>query len=196
MGCVFSSSSLRSTAVTPAAAKVVPVNGALRQYSVPVTAGHVLKREAAAEDVSEKLFVCNSDTLYFDEKIPALDASDSLQAGQIYFVLPSSKLHYPLTAADMAAMAVKASEAMREGEGKLKGRGWGRRKRRKVMQISPVLLEAEESGVGDSKKRFGVERSGSVRRLHRSASRRAKMAYRSFRAKLSTIHEGSVSESS
>ncbi|CAH2036671.1 unnamed protein product [Thlaspi arvense] len=38
----------------------------------------------------------------------------------------------------------------------------------------------------------GYNRSGSVRNLRRYTSKRAKLAVRSFRLKLSTIYEGSV----
>ncbi|KAI8556093.1 hypothetical protein RHMOL_Rhmol05G0225100 [Rhododendron molle] len=52
---------------------------------------------------TSNFFVCNSDRLYYDDYIPALDAQDKLQANQICFVLPASKLQYCLTASDMAA---------------------------------------------------------------------------------------------
>ncbi|XP_058106368.1 uncharacterized protein LOC131249585 [Magnolia sinica] len=192
MGCCFSS---QTNAVASSTAKVISVDGTLHEYSVPATVAHVLKSERE----SDSLFVCNSDKLYFDQRIPPLDPSEELQVGQIYFVLPISKLHYPLTASDMAAMAVKASEALNEEEPKESSRR--RWRRRKKIQISPVLEVDQGLGDGDfdgfkifEKEYGGLARSGSVRKMQRNASRRAKTAYRSFRSRLTTIYEISVSE--
>nr|GFB49671.1 hypothetical protein [Tanacetum cinerariifolium] len=57
---------------------------------------------------STSFFVCNSDNLSYDQHIRALDAQHELDAGQIYFVLPVSKLRDRLSASEMAALAVKA----------------------------------------------------------------------------------------
>ncbi|CAL5384280.1 unnamed protein product [Camellia sinensis] len=61
---------------------------------------------------SAKFFVCSSDLLYYDEYIQALNGEYQLQPDQLYFVLPASKLQYPITASDMAALAAKASLAL------------------------------------------------------------------------------------
>ncbi|XP_077212162.1 uncharacterized protein LOC143847269 [Tasmannia lanceolata] len=216
MGSCFSSETKGS--ITLSTAKVISLKGALREYLVPVNVSQVLYTE------STSCFLCNADKLYFDDYIRALDHGEQLQLGQIYFVLPIIRLKYPLTASDMAALAIKASLALTQGPKKS-----GRRKK---IRISPVLdvsqavnfdgyLERDsyhrsiESIVyqlpkHDSmccypctrddhrnlspSKSSGLSRSGSVRKLQRTASRQAKMAYRSFRARLSTIHEGSVIE--
>ena len=133
----------------------------------------------------------------------------SLEANQIYFVLPVSKLQQRLTASDMAALAVKASVAIQNASTK---DGY----RRKKARISPVLLvnrsassenyskindgfqynsnmnkplvfDAKTVGVAGAGK---LSRAGSVRKLQRFTSKRAKLAVRSFRLRLSTIHEG------
>ncbi|KAM0924033.1 hypothetical protein ACQ4PT_005156 [Festuca glaucescens] len=54
----------------------------------------------------------HSDALYFDEDVPALAAGELLRPGQIYFVLPAAMLGQPLSSVDMAAMAVRASQAL------------------------------------------------------------------------------------
>ncbi|XP_068649324.1 uncharacterized protein [Aristolochia californica] len=184
MGSCFSS---QADSVTLSVATVISFNGALREFPVPVTVSQVLQLEAST------CFLCNSDKLYFDQYIPALNSDDHLQVGQIYFVLPMNKLQYPLTASDMAALAVKASVALAEGS---KGKG-----RRKKYRVSPVLDVSEPIGDGDDgfkklEKTVAptITRSGSVRKLQRSASRRAKLAIRSFRMRLGTIYEGTVTE--
>ncbi|XP_028064373.1 uncharacterized protein LOC114267534 [Camellia sinensis] len=44
--------------------------------------------------------------------VRALNGEYQLQPDQLYFVLPASKLQYPITASDMAALAAKASLAL------------------------------------------------------------------------------------
>ncbi|KAI5660859.1 hypothetical protein M9H77_20182 [Catharanthus roseus] len=218
MGVCISCSSNRSlgdddSSTKPNSAYVVSIGGDLRQYSVPITVSQVLQSELISPSSSSPGFLCNSDRLYFDSYIPALKPHDELQSGQIYFVLPESKLQYKLTASDMAALAVKASVALQSQN--------SRRKKNKKARISPVLINPEvveeedinvnvdtnnnnyyysismkkkqrPSSSSSSSSGLGVSRSGSVRKLQRYSSRRAKLAVRSFRIKLTTIYEGVV----
>lgn len=184
------------------AANVVSISGDLRQYPVPITASQVLQ----SESTSSPQILCNSDRLYFDEYIPALRNDEELLAGQIYFVLPASKSQYRLTASDMAALAVKASLAL-ETQNKSSGR------KQNKSRISPLLVEVDRreeeastnsinfrayngdyrSNSGEYKdKKIGGAKSGSLSKLQRYSSRRAKLAVRSFRIRLNTIYEGSV----
>lgn len=166
-------------------ANVVSINGELQRYSVPVTVSHVLEYEALL--TPQTIFLCDSDSLYFDDFIPALDSQDGLDSDQIYFVLPSTKLRFRLTASDMAALAVKASAA------------FDQRGRRCIARISPVMAEEENQRSnyliqstfrkGASTAGLGVSRPSSLKRY---ASRRAKLAVRSFKMRLNTIHEGYV----
>ncbi|KAK4387849.1 hypothetical protein Sango_2391500 [Sesamum angolense] len=180
-------------------ANVVSLNGELRQYPLPVTVSQVLNFEAASPG---SFFVCSSDGLDFDDYIPSLDAEDELEPAQIYFVLPVAKLQHRLAAADMAALAVKASAALNASD----------RRRSRKARISPVLAAEEEdpqsnhqipnkisplSGKSGSKgssssSGLGISRAGSMRKLQRNSSRRAKLAVRSFKLRLTTINEGSV----
>ncbi|XP_028066465.1 uncharacterized serine-rich protein C1E8.05-like [Camellia sinensis] len=110
---------------------VVSANGDLHKYTVPVTVSQVLHMEFPTLPPSPsssllstsnsnsnfnwnsaKFFVCSSDLLYYDEYIQALNGEYQLQPDQLYFVLPASKLQYPITASDMAALAAKASLAL------------------------------------------------------------------------------------
>ncbi|WZZ10845.1 uncharacterized protein LOC106413945 [Brassica napus] len=195
---------------SPPTVKIVSVNGDLREYNVPVLASQVLEAESSAASSSSSYFICDSDSLHYDDFIPAVKSEEPLHAEQIYFVLPISKRRNRLTAPDMAALAVKASVAIQNSVGK-------DFRRRKKGRISPIMAlthqpdgsvaavngEASESTAVSKgrplvkrtttyKASSGYNRSGSVRNLRRHTSRRAKLAVRSFRLKLSTIHEGSV----
>ena len=205
MGGCFSS--VRSQPAQPAA-KIISVNGVLRDYPVPVNVSQVLESEDAT---ASSYFICNSDRLYYEDYIPTLDLDEELQANQIYFVLPVSKLQHRLTASDMAALAVKASVALQNAstkDGHL----------RKKARISPVLVinqsVSSESNDGFGNYGFGpnnmnktlvinakskgvvgaagLSQAASVRRLQRYSSKRAKLAVRSFRLRLSTIYEGTA----
>ncbi|KAK4421858.1 hypothetical protein Salat_2136400 [Sesamum alatum] len=174
---------------------VVSVNGELRQYPLPITVSQVLHFETASPG---SFFLCSSDGLYFDDYIPSLDAEDELDSSQIYFVLPVAKLEHRLAAADMAALAVKASAAINASD----------RRRNRKARISPVLAGEEDpqsnhqipnkitgkyaSKGCSSSSGLGISRSGSMRKLQRNSSRRAKLAVRSFKLRLTTINEGSV----
>ncbi|XP_030955702.1 uncharacterized protein LOC115977815 [Quercus lobata] len=203
MGACFSS--VKSQPSQPSA-KVISTNGILREYPVPINVSQLLESE---DCLCSSYFVCNSDRLYYEDYIPVLDLNVELEANQIYFVLPVSKLQQRLTASDMAALAVKASVAIQNASTK---DGF----RRKKARISPVLLvnrsassenyskindgfeynsnmnkpfvvDAKTVGVAGAGK---LSRAGSVRKLQRFTSKRAKLAVRSFRLRLSTIHEG------
>ncbi|KAF5174953.1 Hth-type transcriptional regulator [Thalictrum thalictroides] len=193
MGSCFSSFSEPSSALLTA--KVITLNGTLQEYLVTITASQVLESES-----SKGCFVCNSDKLYYDEFIQALDPSEELQVGQIYFILPYNRLQYRLSAQDMAALAVKASSAIAKSSKK----GSRRSKDIRISPVSDVNQRYKNDQRFDGEKRFdkkplngnggGITRSGSVRKLQRNASRRAKLAIRSFRIRLNTIYEGSALE--
>jgi len=88
---------------------VIAPNGTLKE--VPPASDHL----ASVSDVlgsGASFFVCNSDALYFNEPPPALAAAERLRPGQMYFVLPAEMLGRPLSTADMAALAVRATSAL------------------------------------------------------------------------------------
>ncbi|KAJ4962517.1 hypothetical protein NE237_022456 [Protea cynaroides] len=196
MGSCFSSDFIDYSVVDQFTAKVISVNGNLCEYPIPITVSQVLAIETSS------CFLCDSDRLFFDDYIPALDSSEELEADQIYFILPTSRLQYRLAANDMAALAVRASTALSQS---LKKNG----RRKNKIRISPVLelnnnLKLRKEGFDGyaydgfktsmDKSRIGVSRSGSIRKLQKSASRRSKFAIRSFRMRLGTIYEGSAVE--
>ncbi|KAK8648827.1 hypothetical protein V6N13_129569 [Hibiscus sabdariffa] len=196
MGTCFSSESkeLISESTHRPAAHVVSTNGDLHKYILPVLVSQVLHAEASSS--SSMIFLCNSDSLSYDEYIPALNDDHPLQANQIYFVLPVSKLQHRLASRDMAALAVKASLAI-ENDSK---NGSNRRKKARISPVTVVASAPVPGSAGPSDKSFakpqpqrpGLSRSGSIRKFQRYTSRRAKLAVRSFRLRLSTIYEVSV----
>lgn len=219
-------------------AKVISMDGALRQYATPVLVSQVLASaqitsSSSSSSSSISHFLCNSDSLYYDELIPALSSEEQLRPFQIYFLLPESKRQQPLSAADMASLAVKASAALNTNSNS------SVRRRNKAGRVSPLISmfngrphkkhvhvsTSEDGGAGiqyvhpqdyeydltigltgrPSKKKnstashnnnnssnIRMTRSGSVRKLQRFASRRAKLAVRSFRLRLTTIYEGTI----
>lgn len=90
-------------------ARIIVPDGCLLEFPAETTVRAVL---ADPGDHLLNTFLCSSDELYFNAKIPALAADDTLRLGQLYFLLPLSKLHHPLSGADMAELAVRASVAL------------------------------------------------------------------------------------
>ncbi|XP_077231912.1 uncharacterized protein LOC143865229 [Tasmannia lanceolata] len=132
MGSCYSTQT--NDSVTPSTAKVIALNGALQEFYLPVIVSQVLQLETTS------CFLCNSDELYYEEYIPVFDHGKQLYPGQIYFVLPIARLKYPLTALDMAALAVKASLAL--------GQVAKKAARGEKTRVSPVL-EVNQGVVGE-----------------------------------------------
>ncbi|KAL3639854.1 hypothetical protein CASFOL_014822 [Castilleja foliolosa] len=205
-GCLSSQSDDRSISRhQKPSANVVSAAGELRQYPLPVTASEILRSQTTSSP-HDSFFLCNSDRLYFNDYIPSLNPEDELEPAQIYFILPKTKLQYRLAAVDLAALAVKASIALDQINA-------SNRRRKRKTRISPVLASENDkqdrqfnqtvnnrvvmtgnnnNNINGSKASagLGISRSGSVRKLTRYSSRRAKLAVRSFRNKLTTIYEG------
>ncbi|KNA09505.1 hypothetical protein SOVF_152840 [Spinacia oleracea] len=105
-------SSCESTSV--ATAKLILPDGRLEEFSYPVKASYILLKDP-------NVFICNSEEMDFDGVVAAVRAEEELQPGQLYFALPLKRLSRPLTAEEMAALAVKANAALlksRAGEKK------------------------------------------------------------------------------
>jgi hypothetical protein len=120
-----SSASLHQPPAAPPA-RVIAADGSLREFAPPAVS--VSDALGAANADGRFFFVCSADALYFDADVPALGADELLRPGQIYFVLPAAMLGRPLSAADMAALAVRASQALKAGAGSPRS-GHGRRPR-------------------------------------------------------------------
>ncbi|CAL5063642.1 unnamed protein product [Urochloa decumbens] len=111
------SESAAESSVHALTAKVVGLDGSMAQFAAPVTALEALAAIASAGITAfssslSPYFLCCSDEMDFDAPVRALAARDALRPGQLYFALPASMLQRPLSAQDMAALAVKASAAL------------------------------------------------------------------------------------
>lgn len=93
---------------TPAAAMVVNVNnGGLQEFRRPVKVADVLSE-------NPNCFLSNSEAMNVDSAMPQVAGDDDLQLGQLYFLLPVSMSHAPLSLQDMCALAIKASAALND----------------------------------------------------------------------------------
>ena len=125
----------------PAPVRVIAADGSLKELpaSPRVTVSNVLGGNAAS------FFVCSSDALYFDQSPPALASGEVLQSGQIYFVLPAALLGRPLSSAEMASLAVRASSAIAAKKPqRRRGRLSGGRKKVRVMPMHEEVEDGED----------------------------------------------------
>ncbi|GKE65544.1 hypothetical protein Tco_1519705, partial [Tanacetum coccineum] len=124
------------------------------------------------------------------------------------------KLRDRLSASEMAALAVKASVALnsKASSSSKSSKGYSQKRSnsyKKKSKISPFVVmetskinviideEAADRVMLDQKQQqsssLGVSRSGSIRKMQRYSSRKARLAVRSFRLRLSTIYEAESS---
>ncbi|KAL0904763.1 hypothetical protein M5K25_026914 [Dendrobium thyrsiflorum] len=118
MGCSFSSVLTvinERNLIIPSKAMVVAADGSLLEYTSGIRTSEVIMA------VGKIYILCNSDKLYFDAYPPAMAPDEELVSGQIYFLLPVTELNQRLSSSNLAALAIRASTAMKQAA-KLKGR--------------------------------------------------------------------------
>ncbi|KAJ9152894.1 hypothetical protein P3X46_026402 [Hevea brasiliensis] len=93
---------------TVATAKLILEDGRLEEFQVAVRVSQILQRNPSC-------FICNADDLGFDDHVSAINDDEELELGQLYFELPVSWLDCPIKAEEIAALAVKASSAIKIG---------------------------------------------------------------------------------
>ena len=146
---------------TAATVKVVNLDGSMAQLAAgPVTAREALAapapapgddggrhRASSSPPPPPRVFLCSADELGFDAPPRALAAGEALQPGQLYFVLPASALRRPLSANDMAALAVRAATALAAAGGLSPRRDKpggatqaSKRRRRSTARVAPLLV--------------------------------------------------------
>ncbi|PKU87588.1 uncharacterized protein LOC110092549 [Dendrobium catenatum] len=189
MGSCFSSScSAASTTGRSPTAKVINADGLLIEYSQPVQVSHVLGLNHRA------FFLSNADGLFYGHHIHALDDNRYIELGKLYFLLPAKRLNHPLTAAEMAALAVSANSALADAALMRKKKSNSRR-RRKGVQVLPVVTALDSDGyesfneisVGNWKTEKGWRKSDEVKqRALRGGESAVK---RHFRPSLDSIEE-------
>ncbi|KAK1421664.1 hypothetical protein QVD17_24168 [Tagetes erecta] len=156
MGACLSSEMDKSSSC----AFVVTMEGELIEYPTPVFVSELVFPPCA--------FVCNSDCLYYEQRIPALDREEELEAGQIYFILEKTMVDRRLSNSDMAALALKASIALNSKSNKNKAR------------ISPLAVENE-----DINYTYRKQKPNGGSRSRKYSSKKARLAS----IQLSTIYE-------
>ncbi|KAI0501612.1 hypothetical protein KFK09_016559 [Dendrobium nobile] len=140
MGSCFSSScSAASTTGRSPTAKVINADGLLIEYSQPIQVSQILGLNHRA------FFLSNADGLFYGHHIQALDETRFIELGKLYFLLPVKRLNHPLTAAEMAALAVSANSALSDAAlmRKKKRNSW---RRRKGVQVLPVVTALDSDG--------------------------------------------------
>ncbi|XP_008457799.2 uncharacterized protein LOC103497401 [Cucumis melo] len=86
--------------------KVIHMDGFIEEFSDPIKASKITSR-------NPNFFLCNSEQMLIGSCVPSLSSDENLQIGQIYFLLPLSLAHSPLSLPDLCNFAIKASSALR-----------------------------------------------------------------------------------
>ncbi|KAI3509557.1 hypothetical protein L1887_24927 [Cichorium endivia] len=138
----------RSTATNAATAKVILLDGQLREYSSPMK---VFLVAPLLDDLGDEQcsFICNADEMNFGEYLTAMTGEEELHPSQLYFQLPASWLKRRLATEDMASLAVKAGRALMIG-GAGKVRCWFC-----VKRVDPLLFSDGDEVLTSSWSRVG-----------------------------------------
>ncbi|GJN24396.1 hypothetical protein PR202_gb12134 [Eleusine coracana subsp. coracana] len=192
MGQCVSSNGVVSEATAPTAkatALVLLPTGELREYPRPATASLVL--EDSFHGGSEGWFLCDSDKMGFEGAVAAVGGGEDLRAGRIYFVLPADARRRGLSREEVAALAVKAADALaKAGAANSSASGNGRR-RRGGAAVAPLVFSPteEEEDADEAPKAAAV-----MKQRRRPAARSRRTQQRRFAPDLTAIPEGEMSE--
>lgn len=137
----------------------------IRDFPKPVKVAEIIRE-------SPGFFVCHADAMCYDEYVSPLSVEHELQMDDLYFLLPVTKLRHPLSASEMAALAVKVSAAMNRRS---------RRSRQTHIFSSPT------AGVGNES--MQLQRMNGPGRKRHDVSPCGDAAMRIPRMKLRTIDE-------
>ncbi|KAL8116180.1 hypothetical protein AgCh_022611 [Apium graveolens] len=91
----------------PSTAKVIHINGSLQEFRGCIKANHIQSQHPDS-------FLCSSESMYIGSHPPHLPKDQELQLGHIYFLIPTSKSHVPLSLQDLCSLAIKASTALQK----------------------------------------------------------------------------------
>lgn len=98
-----------SSAIECQTARIIFSDGTLNEFGKNVKAEKIIVQNPGH-------FLCDSDTLFVDRYMVAVDSDEELKMGQLYFLLPLRKLHYVLSVSDMAMMLRRANLAIKSTE--------------------------------------------------------------------------------
>ncbi|KAK7257912.1 hypothetical protein RIF29_32233 [Crotalaria pallida] len=88
---------------------IIHLDGKLEQFNEPIKAEHALFQ-------NPNCFLCSSESMYVGSLLPHVDPNEELQFDHIYFLMPLSKSHVPLSLHDLCALAIKANAALVRSE--------------------------------------------------------------------------------
>lgn len=89
----------------PATANIIHLDGRLQEFKQPIKAIDILSQ-------NPNCFLCSSESMFIGSQVPRLPEDEELQVGQIYFLMPLSKLQATLTLQELCSLAIKASSAI------------------------------------------------------------------------------------
>ncbi|XVF00641.1 hypothetical protein REPUB_Repub04eG0018500 [Reevesia pubescens] len=89
----------------PATTKIIYPNGKLQEFRQPIKASLILSQ-------NPNCFLCNSELMYVNSRLPQVPEDEELQLDQIYFLMPESKSQAPLSLQELCLLAIKASTAL------------------------------------------------------------------------------------
>ncbi|KAI4298386.1 hypothetical protein L6164_031954 [Bauhinia variegata] len=84
---------------------IIHSDGRLEQLKEKMKAEHFLSQ-------NPNCFMCCSESMFVGSLIPRVDPSEELQLDHIYFLMPLSKSHVPLSLEDLCKLAIKAHAAL------------------------------------------------------------------------------------
>nr|CAB3445935.1 unnamed protein product [Digitaria exilis] len=152
---------------SPAPARVIAGDGSLKEFPAASPLISVSDELGLEDGGDTSSFLCSADALYFNEHPPAMSSGNVLLPGQMYFVLSGDLLGRPLSAADMAALAARASSALASSSGKQPQRrrrcGGGKRKK-KTLRVMPVQEQQDAESVGLFNEKLNELTLGQVRK--------------------------------
>ncbi|OAY29466.1 hypothetical protein MANES_15G147000v8 [Manihot esculenta] len=102
--------SLSHTLNIQSTAKVIHTDGSLHEFKQPIKANLILSQYP-------NFFLCSSEFMFVDCRLPRVADDEELQLGQIYFLMPLSRSNAPLSLQELCALAIKASAALAKRDG-------------------------------------------------------------------------------
>lgn len=84
-------------------------DGRLQEFRTPIQAKQITSK-------NPNYFLCNSETMSVGACLSRAADEEELQPGQIYFLLPESRVQKPLSLPDLCSLAIKASSALGQSQ--------------------------------------------------------------------------------
>ena len=90
---------------------VINVEGKLQRYKVGIKAKDVLSQ-------NPNCFMCSSESMYVGSLLPHVALREELRLEHVYFLIPLSKSHTPLSLEYLGQLAIKANTALAHSKAK------------------------------------------------------------------------------